>query len=369
MPISASDAINPALEHTKAQLLRPFRFGQWVRLALVGLLAGELGSSGGCNFHGTIPSSPPQHGDRTETFVPWNPHLPAWVVEHPWETVWLVIAVVVLFMAVVTVFLYIGSRMRFVLFDSVLARECHVRAGWRRRKEEGYRLFVWQILLSVISFLTMLFVIGVPLGTVWALGWLRRPNEHIWQLVLAALMAILVMIGVGIVFAVIHVLTKDFVVPQMALEPISALEGWRRLLSWMRGEKLGYAGYVGMKILLAVGAAIVIGLLSLIALLIVLIPAGLGIAAIIYSGKGAAWTWNLYTIGFASIGGVIFLAGVMFLLAFLNVPAIVFFPAYSIYFLAARYQKLGEIMWPPPPVQTAIPVAGLPPPPYPGSAD
>ena len=50
MPISAVDAISPAIEHTKRQLLQPFRFGQWMRLAVVGLLAGELSSGGGCNM-------------------------------------------------------------------------------------------------------------------------------------------------------------------------------------------------------------------------------------------------------------------------------------------------------------------------------
>src|SRR5205807_7198165 len=49
VPFSAIDAISPAFEHTKRQLTQPFRFGQWIRLALVGLLAGELSSGGGCN--------------------------------------------------------------------------------------------------------------------------------------------------------------------------------------------------------------------------------------------------------------------------------------------------------------------------------
>ena len=48
MPISAIDAISPAFQHTKQQLLHPFRAAQWAKLALVGFLAGEL-SSGGCN--------------------------------------------------------------------------------------------------------------------------------------------------------------------------------------------------------------------------------------------------------------------------------------------------------------------------------
>ncbi len=365
MPITASDAISPAIEHTKAQLLKPFRFGQWLRLALVGMLAGELGSSGGCNFHGNFPS-PPQHEHRTETLAPWHSQVPPWVVAHPWETVWLVIAAVVLLMIVATVFMYISSRMRFILFDSLIAKECHVRAGWRRRKEEGNRLFVWQILLGLASFLTMTVVVGVPLAVIWGLGWLKQPQEHIWQFVFVGVIGVLVLIAVGLVFAVIHVLTKDFVVPQMALEPISAMEAWRRLWGLLGEEKLGYAGYIGMKILLAIGAAMAIGFVSLFVMLIVLVPAGLGGVAVVLLGKAAGWTWNFYTIAFAVRAGGILVLGLMFLLAFLNVPATVFFPAYSLYFFAGRYRPLAELLWPAPP---AMPLSEPPLPPLAGATD
>ena len=50
MPISAVDSISLAFQHTKRQLAQPFRLGRWVKLAFVGLLAGELGSSSGFNF-------------------------------------------------------------------------------------------------------------------------------------------------------------------------------------------------------------------------------------------------------------------------------------------------------------------------------
>ena len=42
MPVSAVDSVQPALQHTRQQLFTRFRFGQWSRLALVGILAAEL---------------------------------------------------------------------------------------------------------------------------------------------------------------------------------------------------------------------------------------------------------------------------------------------------------------------------------------
>ena len=83
----------------------------------------------------------------------------------------------------------------------------------------------------------------------------------------------------------VHVLTKDFVVPQMALEEIGAMEGWRRFWPMMKAEKGGYAGYVGMKIVLAIGAGIVIGIASVILVLVLAIPTvGVAIVAVL-TGK------------------------------------------------------------------------------------
>ena len=65
--------------------------------------------------------------------------------------------------------------------------------------------------------------------------------------------------------------------PQMALEDIGAIEGWRRLWPRIKEEMGGYAAYIGMKIVMAIGAAIVLGIVSAIVFLLFLIPvAGLG---------------------------------------------------------------------------------------------
>ena len=65
MPISAVDAISPAFEHARQQLVRPFRASQWAKLGLVGLLAGEMSSGGGgCNpgsFQMPTPPNNSQH--------------------------------------------------------------------------------------------------------------------------------------------------------------------------------------------------------------------------------------------------------------------------------------------------------------------
>ena len=340
MPISAVDAISPAFEHTKQQLFKPFRFGQWTRLAFVGLLAGELGSGGGCNLPRNFPTRP----NSTQHFIDTglaatNPALLA-----------ALIAVLVVSGLVLGIFLlYASSVMRFVLFDSVLAKECKIREGWTQRQAPGTKYFLWKLLYMLLMIAATVVVIGIPLGFGFAIGWLRDPSHHIVPLVLAGIVLFFVVLLFFVTSAVIYVLTKDFVVPQMAFENITAIEGWRRLWIMIQAEKGGYAGYVGMKIVMAIGAAIVLGIVSVIVVVAIAIPVGaLGLAAVL-TGKAAGLTWNLQTITLAVVVGSVVLAFFFYILSLIAVPAIVFFPAYSIYFFASRYPRLGSVLYPAPP--------------------
>ena len=348
MPISAADAIDPAFRHTKEQLLRPFRFGQWARLALVGFLAGEMGSNGSCRLN--YPMNTQQRPSQ-QAFLPAS--WPAYAANHPALFAGMVAALIVIGLVLAALFTYIGSMMRFVLFDSIIAKECHIRQGWARRKGPGLRLFWWQIVFGLASLAALLIVIGIPVACAWASGWFAHPRDHVPGLVLGGIILLVVVLILAAFLGVIHVMTKDFVVPQMALEDISAVEGWRRLWLWLKAEKGGYAGYIGMKIVLAIGAAILMFILDLIAMLVLLIPfGGFGVVAVL-GGKAAGWTWNFYTIALAVVLGCIALAIIIFVLASLSVPVIVFFPAYSIYFFAQRYPPLAALLWPQSPAPAA----------------
>jgi len=104
-----------------------------------------------------------------------------------------------------------------------------------------------------------------------------------------------------------------------------------------------------MKIVMAIGAAIILGIVSAIVILLLLIPiGGLGVVAII-GGMAAGLTWNLYTITLAVVAGSIAIFSLLYVISLVSVPAVVFFPAYSIYFFASRYPALDALLRPPPP--------------------
>ncbi|MGA7927630.1 MAG: hypothetical protein WCA20_16775 [Candidatus Sulfotelmatobacter sp.] len=342
MPFSAVDAISPALEHTKRQLLQPFRLGQWVRLALVGLLAGEL-SSGGFKVPNLSNFNLPRHPGREHFLAPdfAGPDLMLFAG---------LIAVLVVAAFLLGILLtYVSSVMRFILFDSVLVKECHIREGWSRRQGPGWHYFLWKLLYLLATFGVLIVLVGIPAGFAFAVGWLNDPRQHMAALVLGGIALFLAIMIFVIGMAVIYVLTKDFVVPQMALENIGALEGWRRLWAMMKAEKSSYAGYIGMKIVLAIVVGIILGIVGFIIGLIILIPAaGVAVAAVL-GGKAAGLGWTAATITLAVVAGSVLLAVFLFVMALISVPVIVFFPAYSIYFFAARYPALSSALYPAPP--------------------
>ena len=374
MPISAVDTIALAFQHTKRQLVQPFRLWQWTRLAFVGLLAGEMGSGGGCNVPTSFPhqSGGSRHLANSGIGGPGFGGLGLGDLGlgsiNPAVLAGLIAVLIVAGLVFWLLLMYVSSVMRFILFDSVLAKECHIRAGWSRRQSEAWKYFLWQLGFGLIVLVAMVVLVGIPALVAFALGWFAQPSEHILGLVLGGIVLFVIFFAFMVSAAVIHVLTKDFVVPQMALEGVSAPQGWRRLWPMLQSEQGGYTVYVLMKIVLAIGAGIVIGLVSVIVALLVAIPTvGLGLVAVL-TGKSAGLTWNALTITVAVVVGCALFAAFMYLLSLVAVPAIVFFPAYSIYFFAPRYRALSLALYPPQPAVEATLPPDEPPPLIPSPA-
>lgn len=355
MPISTSETITLAFQHTKRQLFQPFRIWQWTRLAIVGLLAGEAGSSGGFN----VPTNfkIPQQSDSSQNFLPAGlPHIDPAILGT------LIAVLVVTGLVFVIVMLYVSSVMRFILFDSVLTKQCRIREGWRGRQGAGWNYFLWQLGYTIVVLLGLGVLLGIPAAYAYSMGWFREPNNHVAALVLAGILVFCVVFVFLAAAYLVQVLTKDFVVPQMAMEGIDAIEGWRRLWPMMQAETGRYASYIGMKIVLAIGAGIVVGIVALIIGVIVAIPAVIVSLVAVFAGSAAGLTWNAFTITAAVVAGCIILAILLYVIALISVPVTVFFPAYAIYFFAARYRALSLALYPPPAPSMNPPPGDFPPP-------
>jgi hypothetical protein len=222
---------------------------------------------------------------------------------------------------------------------------------------------LWKMAISFLVFALMVIFVGIPALFAFANGWFKSPREHLAALVLTGIIVFSLVSVCGIVIAVVHVFTKDFVVPQMALEGVGAVEGWRRLWPKIQQEKGSYAIYALMKIALAIGASIVVGIASFVLVMALVIPAIAVVLVSATAGKTAGLTWNVFTITIAVVVGCVLLAILMFVISLISVPVIVFFPAYAMYFFAPRYWQLSLALYPPP--APPLPATGNFPPPEP----
>ena len=161
--------------------------------------------------------------------------------------------------------------------------------------------------------------------------------------------------------AIVALFAKDFCVPIMAMENVGVLDAWRRLLPMLAAEKMAFTGYVLMKIVLAIGSAIIFGIITLLTLIILLIPLGIAGVIIFFGGKAMGLTFNVATISILVVMGGVILAGFIYLIALINTPPMVFFQSYVLHFIGSRYPALGAVVFPPPPETPPPPALDAPP--------
>jgi hypothetical protein len=340
----------------REQLFARFRWGQWSRLALVGILAAEL-HAGGCNFGRAFSgvSRPQGNGHDIPVFHP--PHIdPARLGQFLGLIMLVVLIVIVLGFAL----LYINSVFRFILFDSVVRRECSISEGWRRWHRAGGRFFLWQLVFQISAGMFFAFLVGIPLAMAAASGWIANPLEHVGRLAGGVILLIGAVLIFALLAAAVQVLARDFLVPIMALEGLGFADGWSRLLALIRPEPGKFVVYLLLKLVLAIVAAILFGIVSVIPILAIVVP----VVTAVLLGKSAGLAWSVTTISLAVIFGTMLLLGLIYLIALVSVPAIVFFPAFSIYFFASRYPNLASLLNPAPvtPVPESPPLSLTPPP-------
>jgi hypothetical protein len=323
----AIDSIGPAFARSIRQLFKPFRLGHWLRLSVVSLLTWEFAGSG---FNFNVPG--PTGGDSTEELLDAIPNLP------------LIVAAVVAIMVLSLFLTYVAAVFRFILFDSVFNVRCLIAVGWSRWQRHGRSLFWWWIAYTVVLLLLIIILFGLPIAFAWSGGVFDAPGEHLILLVVGGLILFFVLMVIIFASMVIHLAAKDWVVPLMAMENLGVLGGWQRLIPMLRANWPAYLLFVLMKALLALGSAIFFTILYIILALVVLVPFILaGIIAGLF-GEAAGITWSPLIIAAVSVIGGIVLVVVLYGMAFLYTPAMVFFQSYALYFFGTQYPRLGEAL-------------------------
>ncbi|MDD2472580.1 MAG: hypothetical protein PHR49_01155 [Methanoculleus sp.] len=237
----ALSRLEAAFDRTK-DLLWPFRWGVWLRLAVIALFLG-----GGAS----LPNIPQSYGgDDLSPGVAWSPELAL-----------LIVALVIVALALAVLWVFIGSTMPFVFVDMLRTGEIRLGRFFRERLGKGVRLFIFQFALTLLLVLAVFALVVMLIGVD---GSAATPF-----LLLALIPAFLV---VALLFGIVFLLTTDFVVPIMIREDCGVIEGWRRLIGVISANFWQTAVYIVVKFVLGLIAAIVQAILVILALLVIAIP-------------------------------------------------------------------------------------------------
>lgn len=346
-PISAPDAISPALRRTRAFLFQPFRLGTFLKLCLVALLTEGFGS----NFHSSWSGSHSTHRVTTMTHVTnvswtptaaaWNPNTfpgvnPAWVVA--------MIAAGLVAMVVGFVIFYLITRLRFAYFHCLVHNIREIRPGWRRYGGQAARFFWMNVVVGLCFIAAAAVVVLCFAGGIW--NQVRESGGHP---ALGPMLA-LILPGIVVIFALVVVaiaadlILRDFLLPHYALENASFGQAWSESWHRFRLEPGAFVGYALLRIFLPLVAWVGI-------VLILILPTILTVAAValIEMGIHAAS---------AHAGGAIPAEGIVLQVAIgavtLALTFLVWLAAggplntavreYALVFYGGRYQPLGDAL-------------------------
>jgi hypothetical protein len=357
--LSAIDAVAPAIERTKAMLFRPFDFKTWMIMGVIGWLGGE-GMGGGFNFSFPMGGHPPGKRAPVPPSAP-GPHFPTALLV-------LVIAVVVLVVSAIAVaFIYLFSRFRFVLFDSVLSAHAGIDKGWRSYREQAHRYFWFWVAAGVVMLLTFALALGVPVLLAFKRGVFEKSPPPLDELFALIGIVFLAAVTIGVVFYVFSSLARDFIVPLMALDDLRIGRAWAALKDMLKTEPGSFAGYLGLKLLMSFVASIALAI-PVILLFFFLVIGGVIVA--IFARTVVHAPSSGLIVAAVVLGGLFFMLFLFVLLGlalFLSAPIAVFFTSYALYFFGGRYPRLGDLLWPTPLPPVAPPPPAMAPTPAPAS--
>ena len=355
-PLSATDAISPAWQHTSRLLWTP---RNWRLLLKIGFVA-FVARMGGC---GSSFNTPLNHADSGVHQMPHN----LWPIVAAMLAMAVVIGAVVLVIALLV--FYLSSRMQFVFMEAVLRSDTTIGPIWKRYGPATWRWMGLKLLLCLcLLVLFAPFLIPVVITFAHSMGGvhggtLQNPG--------AFFMAILGFIGAIFLFlllsGIVFSLVSDFGLPSMALESTPISVTLQRVWSLVRNEPGQVSLYLLLKFVLGIACSLVFYIGFVFFLLFALIPFGIVAGVDWFSLHNMPLWGHVVMIGLWVVLGVLYVA-LVFGGAIMGTGYIAtFMQAYALYFLGGRYPMVGQYLaayWPPE-YNYAPPPAYYPPPPPP----
>jgi len=248
--ISVIDPISPAIEWVKTILFRPFDLGKWFVIGFCAWLA-FLGEGGGPNFNFNFGRQ--RHGAPGEVFH----NAKEVVIENLFWIIPAAITVTVLIIAIGFVITWLRSRGRFMFLHCVALNKAEVVTPWHKFRKQGNSLFLFRIVLGLISFSIVMLLIAM-LVVIGILMFAGRGDPNPLSILFLVLLVFCFIVPTAIVFGLIGKFTRDFVVPIMFLRQGTCMAAWREFWPLLTGNKGRFTIYILFQIVIALAVGVVV---------------------------------------------------------------------------------------------------------------
>ena len=201
-PLSATDAITPAWQHTRRLLIGPRDPRLFFKIAAVAFFAEML--SGSFSFSRPFPHA--GNGGNV------GPVLTATIIG-------IILACAVVGLLLGLVFFYLSSRLQFTIFHIVLRSETTVSPIWRRYGPATWRWMGLKILIFLAAFacLTPILIPGILYLIRTMTLQSHGDHSHIAGIIFAGAIFVVSFLVVILALAIATILLRDFGLPSMAL--------------------------------------------------------------------------------------------------------------------------------------------------------
>jgi hypothetical protein len=268
MNISYTLPLSRGWDQMKIALFKPFDLNKWIRIGFTAWLAGLAdcsGGSGGGNQAGKGKPDWDEFFSFPETTVDWLQSHPGWYA--------LIVAGIVLLVALITVFIWLSSRGKFMFLHNVVNQKNDISIPWREYKKEGDSLFKWRFAFLWITIIVMVLFFKSSFLKAKELYYGSFQDMEIFREIA---WMVFIFIALFIVVGYISLFLNDFVVPLMFKHRLSASWGWYRFLPIL-GRYLfvfiGYGLFVFALLVAVVFAVIIFGVFTcFVGLLLLAIP-------------------------------------------------------------------------------------------------
>ncbi len=255
--VSIIDPISPAIERAKIMLFKPFDLKRWFVIGFCAWLA-YLGSGGGGGGGGSNINIPGKSHDNGAQIGEAIGEAKEFIVENIHWIIPVVVVAVAVGIALWLVITWLNSKGRFMFLHCVAQNKAEVKNPWHKFKKHAYSLFLFRIVLAVISFvIVFLPILGIVFLVIMLVSGAGLAFLSIPGIVILGLLTFVV----STVLFLVKKFTLDFVVPVMFLGTENCVAAWRQFMTILSANKLRFALYLLFQIVIAmaIGTIFAIG--------------------------------------------------------------------------------------------------------------